>query len=121
MIDANQKDTPPRTEMGFHYIKSPLYRTIHCDGVFGGVTPNGHIDASMFSERYPIPTYVKQKLDGMTLGEEIERATRDGIVREIEVGIFMTLEAATLLHAWLGEKIGQLSTARQKLLQSATQ
>ena len=40
----------------FDYIKSQFFRSVHVDGVFGGVIPSGKsIRMSIWNERWPIP------------------------------------------------------------------
>jgi hypothetical protein len=79
----------------FHYIKNPNYRTIHVDGAHGGLTPHGLLDIAFYAERFPIPTKTVHTVspEGRII-EEIERVGRDGIVREIEFNIIMSLETA---------------------------
>jgi len=96
-----------------HYIKSNAFRVVHADGVIGGPTPNGHLHASFYSERLPIPTVTVQTLRDVgggraVLGDETLREGKDGMIREVEVGVTMTLELAKKLHAWLGNHIGHI-------------
>jgi hypothetical protein len=106
-----------RKEITFHYIKSSFFRVIHCNGFFGGVTPNLEIHMSPYNERNPIPQSSVQEVkpDG-TLGDEIRerRVARDGMVREIEVDIYMNLGVAKSLRTWLDGKITEL----EKILES---
>lgn len=92
----------------FHHIKSNFFRVIHADGVWGGVTPHLQIQMAFFSERLPIPEIVKHTItpDGQ-LGKEVvaDRVTREGVVREIEASVVVSLEVAKVLRAWLDEKI----------------
>jgi len=99
----------------FHNIKSNGFRTIHVDGAFGGVTPLGnHISMTVFSERWPVPTQITHKIDQAgTLGEELteRRATRGGIVRELEANLVFDIETAKRLADWLLGKIQQADGA----------
>jgi hypothetical protein len=109
-------DAPPMVR--FHYIKSNAYRVVHADGIIGGPTPSGLIHASFFSERLPIPTVVDQAVTDIgggrgVLGNEIAREGKNGLVREVEVGVAMTLDMAKRLHTWLGKNIEQLEAAIQ--------
>ena len=95
-------DTPEAID--FHFVKSAHFRVIHADGVWGGVTPSGNIALSIFSERLPIPTIVKNRIkDGNQVGEEIaeERNTRTGVVREVETELIMNKATATVFLDWL--------------------
>ena len=99
----------------FHNIKGDGFRTIHVDGAFGGVTPRGdHINMTVFSERWPVPTQITHKIDQAgTLGEELteRRATRRGIVRELEANLVFDIETAKRLAQWLMGKIQQADGA----------
>jgi hypothetical protein len=105
---AEEPKMTSNSDVTFHYLKSPTYRTVHADGVFGGPTPSGLLELTIFSERFPIPTLTKHKVVNSRVGEEIERVARDGIVRELEVGCVMTIEAASLMRDWLDQNIAQL-------------
>ena len=92
----------------FHYLKSNLYRVVHVDGAYGGVSMDGTVQMQFYSERLPIPDItVHPLLEDGTLGEEIrsERVGRDGIVREVEIGAVFDLETARSLVGWLEDKI----------------
>jgi hypothetical protein len=96
------------TKLRYHLLKSNSFRTIHADGVFGGVTPRLTIAATFFNERHPLPDQMVYEIkeDG-TIGDEIraERISRDGIVRELEANLIMDVEFAKGLVAWLQAKI----------------
>jgi hypothetical protein len=89
-----------------HYIKTGSYRSYHVDGVFGGVTPNRKLYIEFFIQRQVTPKVVEHKVnDDGTVGEEIRRESKKGLVREIEAGIVMDIEIAKSLKEWLDEKI----------------
>jgi hypothetical protein len=92
----------------FHYIKGNFFRVIHVDGAFGGISPTGEIFFSLFSQRPPIPQLTVQQVkeDG-ELGDEIvsERVTKDGLVRELEIGVSMRPEVAETLIKFLQERV----------------
>ena len=97
-----------------HYIKPTAFREAACDGVIGGPTPNGKIWLAFYSERFPLPRIMRQTLvkqdgeaslrfDASVPATVIE--SRQGIIRSVEFGAYLTLETAKQLHAWLGEHI----------------
>lgn len=95
----------------FHYIKSNHFRVAHGDGAVGGVTPSGLIHACFYSERPAIPTVVTQSVSPAgELGGEISRSGRDGIVRELEVDVLMSLQVARSFRQWLDTQIAQLES-----------
>ena len=95
----------------FHFIKSNFFRVIHADGVHGGVTPRGLIHMAFFSERSPLPQRTSlpfNKADGTASGMEVTEVSREGVVREVEADVLMTLETAEAFHNWLSAKIDTL-------------
>jgi hypothetical protein len=111
--------TPPTVK--FHYIKSNLFRVVHADGAYGGLSPTGDIFFSLFSQRPPIPTLTVQGVkESGELGDEIleNRTTRDGIVREMEVGITMRPEVAEGVVKFLQEKIEQYNNLKKDAIVS---
>jgi len=110
---------PNENKVRFHHIKGNLFRVIHADGAVGGITPTGEIFFSLFNQRMPIPKLIVQ---GFTetgeLGPEImgEREIRDGIIREVEVGVIMNPTVAKQLRDWLDQNlqlIAQVAAAQQ--------
>ena len=102
----------------FHYVKSKHARTIHVDGVFGGPSPKGDgITIGVFSERHPYPdssVYVPGPEAGKLVEDRARRkTTRDGVVREIEATLVLSLENAIQMKEWLDEHIDKLQRMRQ--------
>lgn len=89
-----------------HYLKTSNYRTFHVDGIFGGLTPIGKVYIELFIQRSVTPQIIQHEIneDG-TLGKEIMREGKKGIIREIESGLIMDIEVAKVLRTWLDEKI----------------
>lgn len=100
--------------ISFHYLKTSSYKTLHVDGIFGGPTPNGNIYMELFVERAPTPQEVTHQVnkDG-TLGKEIKRKGKTGLIREIEAGIVFDLATAEKIQMWLAAKIEVLKTVRE--------
>ena len=94
--------------VAFDYIKNSNFRTIQADGAIGGLTPSGKIHFALYSERQPIPRRLVHKLnnDG-SLGPIIqeESVSRDAVVREMEIDVFLNADVANSLYQWLGQKI----------------
>jgi len=97
-------------KMRFNYIKSNQFRTIHYDGIHGGLTPQGKIQLAVFSERFPIPRETVHEIVGKGIGKEFleERVARPGIVREIEANIVMDRKQAESLRGWLDDRLRDL-------------
>jgi hypothetical protein len=101
-------EEPVPTEITVDYIKSNLFRVIHADGAWGGLTARGTIHMALFSERPTIPqTQVLQVTNEGKLGPPIPEQTKKRpaeLVREVEVEVIMSYETAQALHAWLEDK-----------------
>jgi hypothetical protein len=99
----------------FHYIKSNSFRVVHVDGSLGGITPSREIFVSLYSERGALPKMIEWSVsaDG-SLGEEISREGKDGIVREMDVGLVMTPEIAESLAEFLQYQVKLLKESVQE-------
>ncbi len=92
----------------FHYIKGNFFHVAHVDGAIGGVTPSGDIFVSVYSQRGAIPQITVQPVtEAGELGPELseERVSKEGIVREVEIGLVMHPNVAKGLMDWLREKL----------------
>lgn len=97
MSDSNQP-----TQIDFFYMKSQGYRNYHADGAAGGRTPSGELFLNFYVERGAIPQRERYELkaDGQ-LGGLIESEGKNGIVRDIECGVVLSIRAAKDLRDWL--------------------
>lgn len=95
-----------------HFIKSSSFRVIHCDGAWGGRSPNGRfIHLALFSERLPIPQQITHEITPEhSLGSEVSRVAREGFVREIEIDAVMTPEIAEALGKWLLQNVEKIKS-----------
>lgn len=102
-------DQTPR-KIKFHFIKSNAFRVVYADGAIGGLAQRGMINMAFYNERRALPqvTEVEFGPDGATASDEKVIETREGVVREVEVNVIMTIAAAEELHSWLGERIGEI-------------
>ena len=104
----------PPSSVKFHYRKAKFFKVIHVDGVIGGPTPERAVFVALYNQRSPIPRVVEQAISGDgRLGPELKREGKDGIFREVEVGIVLTPKAAS--------EIGQFLLQQAKLLRDTEQ
>jgi hypothetical protein len=100
-----------------HNKISPSYRELYIDGAYGGVTPRGHISLSFFAERFPIPKSTDFEIDvtksSMTKISD-SNDSKTGVLREYEIGIYMTLESAKSLSDMLQKKVLELEELQSK-------
>jgi hypothetical protein len=103
------------------YQKSHSFRVVHVDGAYGGTSPRLQLFIAFYSERFPIPKVLTYEISPSgTPGEEIteERETKEGIIREVEVGVLLDLQAAKAFASWLNEHVAELEKRREELLGS---
>lgn len=95
--------------------KSSGFKQIHADGAFGGVTPSGYINLNFYSQRTAIP---KGTEFGLTSNGNIGKAiknledSKEGIIREFEIGVYMDAQTAQSLIDFLTSKLQE----REELL-----
>lgn len=98
----------------YHYQKSPEYRTIHVDGAHGGITPRGYITFTLYNERSTIPRRGSREVieagehETFLLGPENIEETLSGVMRQLEVTVFMDMNTSREFLKWLREKVGDL-------------
>jgi hypothetical protein len=108
--------------MAFIYEKGAYFRVIHADGVIGGISPGtGLVNMSVFSERSPIPKKVVHSVSHGVVGPEImeKREIREGLFREVEADLVMSVEVAIALRGWLDDRIKEIQTVRETIASSA--
>ena len=96
-----------RDEVDIHFDRSPSYETYHADGVHGGMTPQAnHLAFDLYVERQTHPQLVRHAIekDG-SLGEEVSRGGREGVLREAQCGVVMDWESALRFYNWLTQQI----------------
>jgi len=96
----SEPQIPSRVKI--HYIKSNLFRVVHSEGAIGGITPNREIFVSLFNERGALPKVIEFAISPEgNLGQEIGREGKEGVVREMEIGVLMSADAAKNLAQFL--------------------
>jgi hypothetical protein len=109
----------PSDRIRIEYIKSSAFRVFHADGAFGGVSPRLQLFITFYNERFPIPKVLTyQATSTGAPGDEIvsERESKEGVVREVEVGLVLDFSAAKTLATWLNEKVSELEKMRNQTL-----
>ncbi len=113
-LEATTSEEDPDKFFEIHFQKSNHFRTIHCDGAWGGVKPNGDIQCAFYSERAPIPQLLVKKLKKLgnnqyeisgSNDDVVASTSKSGTLREIEVSLVMSRETALSIHDWLGRHL----------------
>jgi len=112
-MDEEKLETPV---VGVHYQRARLYRTVHADGVWAGITPRLEIQFSFFSDLRPMPEFILNKItpEG-ALGTEVQRVEKEGIIRETEVNIVMSVENTVALIEILQKMLDTVDSAKKQV------
>jgi hypothetical protein len=115
MSDTNPKGTQAaqsgsevQLQLPIHFIKSSQFRVIHASGAWYGGDTQQNLHITFFNERNPIPKKVVLNVNGkgMVLNEDMtKRESKEGVVREMEVDVILSLQAAIEFHKTLGENL----------------
>lgn len=98
------EDSPKPIQIEVFYEKNPLYRTIYTDGLIGGLTPANAVSLSFYATRNPIPKSTLHEVESNKTVNPIGTPSKDskfGIIREIEVGVYMNKETAKDIYEFL--------------------
>ena len=66
------------------YQNGPFHRTVFVGGAWAGVSPNGLVQVGTFNDLRPMPEMVVHGVVDDSLGPEIEKLEKQGVVREVE-------------------------------------
>ena len=101
-------------DIEFFFETDKDYRTIPANGAWVGTTTRGDINIEFFVEQLRIPDSVKNKLteDGR-LGDEISRKPEKRIVRKVQTGVLISVEAAESLANLLNQKVADIKKMKE--------
>ena len=109
-MQGKEMEKKKKSKIDFIYQKNNGYKNHHVDGAVGSLTPKGLVHLNFFIERNPIPQIISFELtENNTLGNEVGRSSKTGIIREIETGIIVDIPTAKAIVKWLNEKIDEHS------------
>jgi hypothetical protein len=97
----------------FVFEKSPDYRIIAANGVWGGVTPQGHLKLDLFVDSIITPESITHNIlkDGR-LGDEIAREPSGKIVtRELQIGVVLPVNIAETIGKWILARVQEAKSA----------
>jgi hypothetical protein len=109
-------DSIPK-ELVYKFLNSPQYRTVHVDGVFGGVTTRGLISLSLYSEHSSLPSKITYQINEDRIPQEFSRENFPAdvnITREIEINAMFDLEVAKSTRDWLDGHIKTLENLKNE-------
>ena len=109
-MSASEKDQPQAAAAASQpavktyevaFFRAPFYRLVQADGAWGRISPSGFIHMSFFNDCDPLPDreYHDVGPDGR-LGEmKLQLPPNVNLVRQIEVDVVLSLEAAKRVRA----------------------
>lgn len=101
--------------LNFKYKFPDDYNPVYANGAHGGIGPRGELVINFYMERFPLPYEERIGFDddGNITGDiQIEPVEHDlNIIRYIQTGVVLNMDAARVLHEWLGN---HLRAAKQK-------
>jgi hypothetical protein len=102
----------PRTiPFPIHFIKSSCFRVVHASGAWYGGDSQKNLHLTFFNERTPIPkkTVLNLNEQGVVVGEDLsQRVLKEGVIRELEVDVVLSIPAAVEFYKTLGENLKSL-------------
>lgn len=112
---AKSERNKPKSVTIYNKI-SNSFRELHFDGAYGGITPKGQFNINFYAERLSIPKSSDFNIEENRLVKVSDSEdSKQGIIREFETGIYMTLETAMEIHKWLGEQLSKFEESKKQL------
>ena len=108
---ADEPKSPKPVE--FFFEEDLNYRIVASNGAWVGITPRGDMQIDFFVERQSIPQVVRHDLTEHGLGEELSREPGIRIVRQLQMGVLFSLDAADSLADLIKTKIAELKKMRE--------
>lgn len=104
----------PPSQIKIFYEKSPQYRTIHADGVWAGLSPQGGVQLAFFSDVRPTPDYTLHDLTPQgAIGNQVDKIEKDGIVRETEMMAILSPRIAEELIDILRKMLDEVARIKE--------
>ena len=102
-----------KEKITFYYQKSPEYKTLYANGVFGGPTTRGEIKLDFFIESFGAPKTMTNSVTPDGLGPEIDRdPSPNRLIRELQIGVVMAPNQLKALVAFIQNHLRQLETIK---------
>jgi len=114
---AQQKES---MKVRFLYREGPNYQVVHATGARGAVTPQAGIKFDLYTEFPLAPLEEVRSLnqDG-TLTDPIQAQDSESgivdVVRQLQVGVSMSIADAESIAKWLQEKANEAKSAMQTI------
>lgn len=101
-----------KPEINFNYIFNYSYNPIYTNRLQCGFTPRGELVMHFYQERPALPKELTHEItpEGGIGGlvDSDPKNLNGSMVRVVETGVTMNFQTAAMIHAWLGEQLGQM-------------
>ena len=101
------------------YQNAPFHRTVYVGGAWAGITPTGLVQVGLFNDLRPMPEMVTLDVVDDTVGQEIEKLEKQGVIREVEATVLMPLVVAKSLLPLIQQMIDQLEMIQKAQVEKA--
>ena len=108
LVNQDKGSPAANIHLPIHFEKSSQFRVIHASGVWFGGDAQQNLHLTFFNERSPIPKRIVLNInqEGIIVAEdESQRDSKVGVVREMEVDVILSMQAALELHKALGDNL----------------
>ena len=114
----DQPTKPPKETYKVAFYTAPSFRAIQADGSWGRISPSGFIHLTFFNDCGTMPAFTIHDIgpDGtMSPDMKLKFGTDADIVRQLEVDVVLSLEAAKSVKDNLQNFINILEDLRKKV------
>lgn len=95
---------PEAIDFFFEFDKD--FKIIGSNGAWGGMTPQGDFRIDFFVESVAVPQRVRYKVNANgALGQEFEREPEKRLVRQMQVGVLLSVDTAERVANFILERI----------------
>ena len=108
----SDKEPQDSKRLRVFYQNGPFHRTVFVGGAWAGVSPNGLVQVGIFNDLRPMPEMVVHGVVDDSLGPEIEKLEKQGVVREVEATLLMPLTIAKSLLPLIQQMIDQIEATQ---------
>ncbi len=102
-------------EVEIFFEEDPNYKLIAANGMWGGVTTKADFRLDFFVESVGVPESIKHRVtpEGI-IGDEISRNPPPKIVRQLQVGILLSVDNAEAMANFIKDRVTEFRKLQQK-------
>lgn len=105
---------PTNKELKIKYQKAYDYKTSFISGIHGGVSNNGLLTASLFTDRAALPDLSIVSVNEKNEVVGVEDKKDSDMIREAQFAVVMDINTTKLIVGWLTSKIQEMENLIKK-------